>query len=150
MFPGRSPGSRHIDPIMLSKSKFGSTTHPRLPVLSTVASCEQSSRLQWRYRSGFSPLSLLVTSFVKKIATPRNHAYSIDYSRLIAKCPAVNHRQLLGINRVNAFVRLRRHLNIVLDILSEQTGNHRSVHRTNNIEHSDQQVNKYARIAKMG
>jgi hypothetical protein len=92
----------------------------------------------------------LVTSFIKKIATPRNHAYSIDYSRLIAKCPAVNHRQLLGINRVNAFVRLRRHLNIVLDILSEQTGNHRSVHRTNNIEHSDQQVNKYARIAKMG
>ena len=58
MLPGRSPGSR-----VLGRSKFVSTTGPRLPVcMSTVAKCESSSRSQWRYRSGFSPLSLLIST----------------------------------------------------------------------------------------
>jgi len=47
---------------MLIKNKLNSATNPRLPVLSTVAQCESSSRLQWRYRSGFSPLSLSVSN----------------------------------------------------------------------------------------
>ena len=53
MLPGRSPDSRYI-----GRENIDSTTDSRLPAeSSTVTSCESPSRLQWRYRSGFSPLS---------------------------------------------------------------------------------------------
>ena len=79
MLPGRSPGSR-----ITGRINFDSATGPRLPIrISTVANCESSSRLQWRYRSGFSPLSLLVPETEKQsLKTPGNHKYSINYTLL--------------------------------------------------------------------
>ncbi len=73
MFPDRSPDFRIIPRI---------TSEERLihafPSNLTVAKCESSSRLQWRYRSGFSPLSLSVPTLIVNIRTPRNHTYLVD------------------------------------------------------------------------
>ena len=129
MFPGRSPGSRNID----QKKKTDSATNSRLPVLSTVALCESSSRLQWRYRSGFSPLSLSVSNQQKRFKTPRNYTYLIDDSRLIARNLAVNINQFLYTEHLRTPVSLRRHLDAVLKFTSEQALRHRTVNCTNNV-----------------
>jgi hypothetical protein len=70
---------------------------------------------------------------LQKTKTPRNHTYLIDLLRLVVEYSDVNLLQMLRTEHLHTHASFRRHLNTVLDFITQQTGNHLTVNRVNKI-----------------